>query len=128
MSSALYHRLIFSSLALQYKFDSLVKSLVGTDNIGLKSELRLGFYIMIAYSVFGCLLHYFFNSAVSEFYKIDPYHKIDYGWTKVVGCFLHDDEEAAKGSNVVQFDEAAKVANVKQYNNAAQGANVKQSA
>lgn len=69
---------------------------------------------MIAYSVFGCLLHFIFNSAVAEFYKIDPYHKINCGWTMAVGCFLRDDEKAAMEANLEQFEEAAIEANVEQ--------------
>ena len=79
----------------------------GSQFFGIKSKLGPGFFILIAYSVFGGLMQYFFNSAVTEFYRIDPYHKIDYGWTKAFGCLLtdDDDEEEVVGKEVLKEGE-----------------------
>jgi hypothetical protein len=82
----------------QYKFDALIGALAGNDGsqfFGMTSELGPGFYILIAYSVLGGLTHYFFNIAVSEFYRIDPSLKVDSVWTKTFGCLLEDESKAA---------------------------------
>jgi hypothetical protein len=57
-----------------------------------------GFYVLIAYSVLGGLTHYFFNIAVSEFYRIDPFLKVDSVWTKTFGCLLEDESKATKAA------------------------------
>ena len=80
----------------QYKFDDLVVALAGEEGsqvFGIKSELGPGFFILIAYSVVGGLIHYFFNNAVSEHYHIDAYHKVDYVWTKLFRRFLVKPED-----------------------------------
>jgi hypothetical protein len=65
--------------------------LAGNENaafFGMRSELGIGFYILVGYSVLAGLLHYIFNSAVSEYYEMDRFHKIDYWWTPILRCFL----------------------------------------
>ena len=76
---------------MQYKFDALIARLAGEEGsqfFEVNSELGSGFYVLIVYSVFGGLLHYFFNSAVAEYYHTDPHHRVDYVWTKLFGAQL----------------------------------------
>lgn len=79
----------------QYKFDDLIAALAGNENSAffvMSSALGTGFYILIGYSVLAGILQYIFNSAVSEYYHVDPFHKIDYWWTPMLRCFLRDEK------------------------------------
>jgi hypothetical protein len=59
---------------------------IGSEFLGMTADLGIGFYALIAYSVFAAILQYIFNSAASETYSIDPFHKIDYWWTPLFRC------------------------------------------
>lgn len=74
----------------------------GAQFFGIVSHIGPGFYILLAYCFVGGLTHYFFNCAVTEYYRIHPYQKVDYIWTKMFGCLLNDvndDEEAPMAAN-----------------------------
>jgi hypothetical protein len=75
----------------QYKFKQLVDRLAGDEGAALfevTSELGPGFYVLIAYTICGGFVHYFFSNAVSEYYALDPNHKIDSVWTILFGYAL----------------------------------------
>jgi len=68
-----------------------VADLAGEDGSAffrVESQLGLGFFILIGYCVCGGFVHYFFGSAVSEFFQLDPHHKIDPIWTLLLGPCL----------------------------------------
>ena len=60
----------------------------GAELFGVNSELGLGFFILIAYSVCSGFLHYWFSSAAAELYRAEPYHKVDIIWTMLFGSCL----------------------------------------
>lgn len=78
-------------ISSQFKFENLVASLAGEEGaelFGVESQLSIGFYLLIGYCVCSGFMHYWFSSAVSELYQIEPYHKIDRFWTSLFSCCL----------------------------------------
>lgn len=60
----LTHMIRIYSVLLQYKFSQLIESLAGNEGsqfFGIATKLGPGFFILMVYSVFGGLAHYFFN-------------------------------------------------------------------
>jgi hypothetical protein len=75
----------------QYKFKDLVDRLAGEQGAALfevSTELGPGFFVLIAYTICGGFVHYFFSNAVSEYYGLDPHHKVDAIWTVLFGPAL----------------------------------------
>lgn len=56
--------------------------------VGVEATLGPGFFLLIVYCIVAGLLHYFFYSAVTEYYQSDPHYKVDSCWAMVLGCLL----------------------------------------
>jgi hypothetical protein len=70
-------------LRLQHKFANLVDRLAGEEGaalFGVTSELGPGFFVLVAYTVCGGFVHYFFSNAVSGYFAVDPHHKVNVIW------------------------------------------------
>jgi hypothetical protein len=82
--------LLMGLFAIEYRFEKFVKAIGGenAEFIEVTSDLGTAFYIFIAYAVTSGLLQYFIHCADSEYYKIDPYHKVHVVWTQLFGCWL----------------------------------------
>jgi hypothetical protein len=94
--------LIIGVYCIEFKFEKMIGAMAGNKGsqfFGIDSAKGPGFYILIAYSVLSAFLQYIFNSAVSEYYRFDPYHKLDYIWTKTFGSCLREEEEDLKNSD-----------------------------
>jgi hypothetical protein len=89
---------------LQYKFKQLVDQLAGDEGAALfevSSELGPGFFVLIAYTISGGLVHYFFSHAVSDYYGLDPHYQVDAIWTMLLGPALVDKVAAATKAIIV---------------------------
>jgi hypothetical protein len=76
----------------------LVDQLAGDEGAALfevTSELGPGFFVLIAYTISGGLVHYFFSHAVSDYYGLDPHYQVDAIWTVLLGPALTMEKVAA---------------------------------
>mmetsp|Transcript_7525 Transcript_7525/g.13201 ORF Transcript_7525/g.13201 Transcript_7525/m.13201 type:complete len:677 (-) Transcript_7525:1979-4009(-) len=83
--------LLLGIFAIEYRFEKFVSALAGNDNsrfFSITSSLGPAFFILIVYSFVSGLLQYFIHCADTEFYRIDPYHKVHIMWTKLMSCWL----------------------------------------
>jgi hypothetical protein len=99
--------LIIGVYCIEFKFERMIGAMAGNKGsqfFGIESAKGPGFYILIVYSVFSAFLQYIFNSAVSEYYRFDPYHKLDYMWTKTCGSCLLEEEDNLKNSGDVSSE------------------------
>jgi hypothetical protein len=91
----------------------LVDRLAGEEGAALfavTSELGPGFYVLIAYTICGGLVHYFFSNAVSEYYALDPHHKIDSVWTILFGPALTTEVATVEHTTPSEMQDAEKSA------------------
>ena len=87
--------LLLGIFAIEYRFEKFVTALAGNDNaefFEITSSLGPAFFILIGYSVASGLLQYFIFCATTEYYKIDPYHKVHVMWTYVMKCWLQKEK------------------------------------
>ena len=83
--------LLIGIYAIQHKFDEFVTEIAGEGNaqfFSIMSKLGPAFSIFIVYSFTSGFLQYFIHCCETEYYKIDPYHKVNLVWTKLFGCWL----------------------------------------
>jgi hypothetical protein len=83
--------LLIGIFAVQHKFEDFVAALAGSGNddfFSITSSIGNGFYILIVYSLASGLLQYFIHCCETEYFKIDPYHKVHIVWTKLFSCWL----------------------------------------
>lgn len=76
--------LLIGIFAIEYRFESFVAALAGNANsefFTITSGLGPAFFVLIGYSFASGFLQYFLHCAESEYYKIDPYHKVNAVWT-----------------------------------------------
>jgi hypothetical protein len=82
----------------------LVDQLAGDEGAALfevTSELGPGFFVLIAYTISGGLVHYFFSHAVSDYYGLDPHYQVDAFWTMLLGPALTMEKVAASAKSSV---------------------------
>jgi hypothetical protein len=107
----------------QYKFKQLVDRLAGDEGAALfevTSELGPGFYALIAYTICGGFVHYFFSNAVSEYYALDPHHKIDSVWTILFSYALTEVATVEHAPTMQDAEKNAKMQNEPIRNNIAE--------
>jgi hypothetical protein len=83
--------LLIGIFAVEHKFEDFVAELAGAGNaafFSIRSDVGVGFYILIVYSFASGFLQYFIHCCETEYFKIDPYHKVHVMWTKLFGCWL----------------------------------------
>jgi hypothetical protein len=88
----------------------LVDRLAGDEGAALfavSSELGPGFFVLIAYTICGGLVHYLFSHAVSDYYGLDPHYQVDAIWTMLLGPALMEKVAATAKTSCVPSAEPA---------------------
>jgi hypothetical protein len=87
--------LLLGIFAIEYRFEKFVTALAGNANaefFEITSSLGPAFFVLIGYSFASGLLQYFIYCATTEYYKIDPYHKVHLMWTYLMKCWLQQEK------------------------------------